>query len=146
MESPMDYFRRWKCHVTIRLYQFESLGNSVGKIVWHHHAVAYFQTNCIPRRRNRRYIPTDLETKLFPSVIPLVFSGFLVVSWAALWQASTVCQSSTDSLIFFGFNLNLLLVYSWYLVGGCYLDWQIQNFQFGLLSKGLGFLSSKCII
>ena len=119
MESPTDYFRRWfhrrfyrwKCHVTVRLSQFESLGNSVGKIVWRHHTVAYFQTNCIPHRRNRwyiptkifrryiptvsptglsrRYIPTDFETELFPSVIitdrkiplviPLVFSGFLVV-------------------------------------------------------------------
>jgi len=111
MESPTDYFRRWfhrwQCHVTVRLSQFESLGNSVGKIAWRHHAVAYFQTNCIPRRRNRRYIPmeifcrfiptglyrryipTDFETELFPSVIitdgifpsviPLVFSSFLVV-------------------------------------------------------------------
>jgi len=71
---------------------------SVGKIVWRHHAVAYFQTNWILRRQNRRYIPmdifrqyipTDLETELFPSVyitdeifpsvIPLLFSGFLVV-------------------------------------------------------------------
>jgi hypothetical protein len=54
---------------------------SVGKIAWRHHAVAYFQTNCILHRRNRRYIPTkifhryiptevptDLETELFPSV------------------------------------------------------------------------------
>ena len=112
MESPTDSFCRWKCRVTVRLSQFESLG----KIVWRHHAIAYFQTNCIPRRRNgryipttyfrqyiptisptglgRRYIPTDFETELcpsviitdglFPSVIPLVFSSFLVVlrvSW-----------------------------------------------------------------
>jgi hypothetical protein len=63
---------------------------SVGKIAWRHHAVAYFQTNCILRRRNRRYIlteyfrryipmelptdlfrryiPTEFETELFPSV------------------------------------------------------------------------------
>jgi hypothetical protein len=80
---------------------------SVDKIAWRHHAVAYFQTNCIPRQRNRRYIPmeyfcryiltvlptgffrryipTDFETKLFQSVyitdgkIPSVFSSFLVV-------------------------------------------------------------------
>jgi len=96
---------------SLLLSQFESLGNSVGKIVWRHHAVAYFQTNCIPRRRNgwyiptkyfrqytptisptdigRRYILTEFETELcslviindeiFSSVIPLVFSGFLVV-------------------------------------------------------------------
>ena len=76
-----------------------------------HHVVASFQTNCIFRRRNgryipteyfrrhiptvssrdlvRRYIPTDFETELLPSVIitdgkipsviPLVFSDFLVV-------------------------------------------------------------------
>jgi len=109
MESPTEvihrwfhrWFRRWQCHVTVRLSQFESLGNFVSKIVWRHHVVAYFQTNCIPRRRNsryiptkyfrwyiptvsptslgRRYIPTDFETELCPSVIPLVFSGFLVV-------------------------------------------------------------------
>jgi len=28
------YFHRWKCHVTVWLSQFESLGHSVGKIVW----------------------------------------------------------------------------------------------------------------
>jgi len=65
-----------------------------------HHAVASFQTKCIVRRRYgryiptnifcryiltvsltelvHRYIPTDFETE-FLSVIPLVFSGFLVV-------------------------------------------------------------------
>jgi hypothetical protein len=86
------------CHVTVRLSQFESLSHSVGKIIWRHHAVAYFQTNCITGRQNGRYIPTvsptdlgcryipiDFETELFPSVIitdgkiPLDFSGFLVV-------------------------------------------------------------------
>jgi len=96
------------------LYGYHSLNPSVisvGKIAWRHHAVAYFQTNCIFHRRNRRYIPTeifrryipmelptewvrryiptDFETELFPSVyitdgkipsvIPLLFSGFLVV-------------------------------------------------------------------
>jgi len=71
------------------LYGYLSLNPSVisvGKIAWRHHAVAYFQTNCILRRRNRwyipteifrryiptdlfrRYIPTDLETELFLSV------------------------------------------------------------------------------
>ena len=98
MESPTDsfrrwfhrWFRRWQCHVTVRLSQFKSLGHSVGKIVWRHHVVAYFQTNCIPHRRNGRYIPTDFETELFlsviitdgkiPLVILLVFSGFLVVN------------------------------------------------------------------
>jgi len=96
------------------LYGYLSLNPlviSVGKIFWRHHAVAYFQTSCVTRRRNRRYIPTeyfrryipmvsptdlfrryiptDFETELFPSVyitdgiipsvIPLLFSGFLVV-------------------------------------------------------------------
>ena len=45
-----------------------------------HHVVASFQTNCILHRRNGRYIPTDFETELFPSIILLVFSGFLVVN------------------------------------------------------------------
>ena len=72
------------------LYGYLSLNPlvmSVGKITWRHHAVAYFQTNCIPCRRNRRYIPTDFETELLytdgkiPSVIPLVFSDFLVVTY-----------------------------------------------------------------
>jgi hypothetical protein len=70
-----------------------------------HHAVASFQTKCIVRRRYGRYltteyysryiptvssmelvrwyIPSDFETEFSPSVIPLViplvFSGFLVV-------------------------------------------------------------------
>jgi len=84
-----QWFHRLQCHVTVRLSQFESLGHFISKIIWRHHAVAYFQTNCIPRRWNGRYIPTDLETELcpsviitdiiVPSVIPLVFSGFLVV-------------------------------------------------------------------
>jgi hypothetical protein len=103
---------------------------SVGKIAWRHHAVAYFQTNCIPHRRNRRYrpteyfrryiskvsptglfrwyIPTDFETKLFlsvyitdgkiPSVILLVFSGFLVV-WDVLHFD---CDSATQSFLQLG--------------------------------------------
>jgi len=39
------------------LYGYLSLNPSVmsvGKIAWRHHAVAYFQTNCILRRQNRR--------------------------------------------------------------------------------------------
>jgi len=89
------------------LYGYLSLNPSiifVGKIAWRHHAVAYFQTSCIPRRRNRRYIPmvspmdlfrryipTDFEMELFPSVyitdrkipsvIPLLFSGFSGSDW-----------------------------------------------------------------
>jgi len=46
------------------LYGYLSLNPSVmpvGKIAWRHHAVAYFQTNCILRRQNRRYIlPTEI--------------------------------------------------------------------------------------
>ena len=87
------------------LYDYLSLNPSVmsvGKIAWRHHAFSYFQINCIPRQRHRRYIPTELPTEKFrryiptnfetellssvyitdgtiPSVIPLVFSGFLVV-------------------------------------------------------------------
>jgi len=72
MASPTDYFRRWfrrwQCHVTVRLSQFESLDKSVGKIIWCHHAVAYFQTNCIPRRRNRRYIPMEIFRRYIPTV------------------------------------------------------------------------------
>jgi hypothetical protein len=33
------WFHRWQCHVTVRISQFESLGHSVGKIGWRHHAV-----------------------------------------------------------------------------------------------------------
>jgi len=28
------WFRWWKCHVTVGLSRFESLGHSIGKIVW----------------------------------------------------------------------------------------------------------------
>jgi hypothetical protein len=98
------------------LYDYLSLNPlviSVGKIAWRHHAVAYFQTSCIPRRRNRRYIPTvsptdlfhryiptDFETELFssvyitdekiPSVIPLLFSSFLVVEQLELKMDSII--------------------------------------------------------
>jgi hypothetical protein len=54
-----------------------------------HRTVATFQTNCIGHQRYGRYIPTELEMELFPSVkitdekipsvIPLVFAGFMVV-------------------------------------------------------------------
>ena len=78
MESPTDYFRRWfhrrfrrwKCHVTVQLSQFESLENSVGKIVWRHHAVAYFQTNGMPHRRNGRYIPMEYFCRYIRTVSP----------------------------------------------------------------------------
>jgi hypothetical protein len=29
-----QWFRQWKCHVTVRLTRFESVGHSIGKIVW----------------------------------------------------------------------------------------------------------------
>jgi hypothetical protein len=50
----------------------------VGKIAWRHHAVAYFQTNCILRRYIptdifRRYILTVLPTNLFRRYIPTDF-------------------------------------------------------------------------
>jgi len=76
MESPTEgirrwfhrRFRRWKCHITERLSQFESLGHSIGKIIWRHHAVAYFQTNSMPCRRNGRYIPTNYFCRYIPTV------------------------------------------------------------------------------
>jgi hypothetical protein len=43
---------------------------SVGKIAWRHHAVAYFQTNCILRRQNRWYIPTEYFHRYIPTEIP----------------------------------------------------------------------------
>jgi len=55
------------------LYGYLSLNPSVmsvGKIVWRHHAVAYFQTNCILRRQNRRYIPTDIFRRYIPTEVP----------------------------------------------------------------------------
>ena len=101
---------------------------SVGKIAWRHHVVAYFQTSCITRRRNRRYIPTGSPTELFrryiptdfemelfpsvyitdgkiPSVIPLLFSGFLVViqvSWpeSRVWQIKSSWQITWEDLSF----------------------------------------------
>ena len=67
-----------------------------------HHTVVTFQKNCIVHRRYGRYIPTnvfhryittvsltdgicryiptDFETELYSSVIPLVFADFLIVS------------------------------------------------------------------
>jgi hypothetical protein len=48
-----------------------------------HPAVAIFKKNFSPSAMPsvffRRVIPTDFETELFPSVIPLVLSDFLVV-------------------------------------------------------------------
>jgi hypothetical protein len=113
------------------LYGYLSLNPSVmsvGKIAWRHHAFSYFQTNCISRRRHRRYIPTeifrryiptelptekfcryiptDFETELFlsvyitdgniPSVIPLVFSGFLVVNYDGSWHNSRRDENKTE--------------------------------------------------
>jgi hypothetical protein len=118
MESPTDTFCRYTrrlfhrrlCHVTVRRSRFESLGHSIGKIIWknlRHHTVATFQKNYIIRQRYGRYIPTvspmgivcqyiptELETELFSSVIftdekisaviPLVFADFLVMYWSKL--------------------------------------------------------------
>jgi hypothetical protein len=77
------------------LYGYHSLNPSVIPSVKssektpRHHAIASFQTKCIVRRRYGRYIPLDFEMefspsvittdRIVPSVIPLVFSGFLVV-------------------------------------------------------------------
>ena len=90
------------------LYDYLSLNPSVIPSVKssektpRHHVVASFQTKCIVHRRYGRYIPTvsptelvhryipsDFETEfsssvittngIFSSIIPLVFSGFLVV-------------------------------------------------------------------
>jgi len=44
-----------------------------------HPAVAIFKKHFSPSVFFRRVIPTDFETELFPSVIPLVLSDFLVV-------------------------------------------------------------------
>jgi len=55
------------------LYGYHSLNLSVlsvGKIAWRHHAVAYFQTKCIFRRWNRRYIPTDIFRRYIPTALP----------------------------------------------------------------------------
>ena len=110
MESLTDtfrrWFRRWMCHVAVRLSRFESLGHFVGKIVWKKSTSSHhcnFPKNYLIHQWYGRYIPTvsptdifcryiqtELETELFPSVkitnekspsvIPLVFSGFLVVN------------------------------------------------------------------
>jgi hypothetical protein len=61
------------CHITVRLSQFESLSHCVGKIIWRHHAVAYFQTNCITRRQNGQYIPTISPMDLGCRYIPIDF-------------------------------------------------------------------------
>jgi len=55
------------------LYGYLSLNPSVisvGKIAWRHHVVAYFQTNCILRRRNRRYIPMERFCRYIPMELP----------------------------------------------------------------------------
>jgi hypothetical protein len=73
------------------LYDYLSLNPSVipsiksSEKAPRHHTIASFLTKCIVRR----YIPTDFETEFSPSVIttdeiflsviPLVFSDFLVV-------------------------------------------------------------------
>ena len=100
MESPTETFCRDSIgdsasEGATSLYGYLGLNPSVipsvkssGKKL-RHHTVATFQTNCIGHRRYGRYIPTDFETELFPSVIitdkkipsviPLVFADFLVV-------------------------------------------------------------------
>jgi hypothetical protein len=102
MESPTDTFRRytrwwvhrWMFHVTVRRSLFESLDHSVGKIVWKKYTSSHhcnFSKNYIICRWYGWYILTELETELFQlvkitnekiqSVIPLVFTNFLVVGW-----------------------------------------------------------------
>jgi len=78
------------------LYEDPGLNPSVIQLVKsseknpRHHTVATFQKNYIICRWYGRYIPTELETELYPSVkitdekilsvISLVFADFLVVS------------------------------------------------------------------
>jgi hypothetical protein len=74
MESPTDTFRRWfhrwfrqwKCHVTVQLSRFESVGHSVGKIVW--------KKSTSPHRCN-------FPNKLYrPSAIRSVYTDKLISS------------------------------------------------------------------
>jgi len=89
-------FYRWNHR---RIHSFgDSIGDSVGDSAMSLYGYLSLNPSVIPsvklsekifRRRYGRYIPTDFETefspsvittdRIFPSVIPLVFSGFLVV-------------------------------------------------------------------
>jgi len=58
--------------IATSLYGYHSLNPSVlsvGKIAWRHHVVAYFQTKCIFRRWNRRYIPTKIFRRYIPAAV-----------------------------------------------------------------------------
>jgi len=55
---------------TTSLYGYLSLNPSVisvSKITWRHHAVTYFQTNCILHRWNCRYIPMKIFRQYIPT-------------------------------------------------------------------------------
>jgi hypothetical protein len=80
MESLMNIFHRytrqwvhrWLCHITIRRSWLESLGHSVGKIIWKKFTSSHrwtFQKTYIICRQYGRYIPTEVEMKLFLSVM-----------------------------------------------------------------------------
>jgi hypothetical protein len=57
MESPTECIRRWQCHVTVRLSQFESLGHSVSKIIWKNSTSPY---HCI--FPNKLYRPSAIRS------------------------------------------------------------------------------------
>jgi hypothetical protein len=67
------------------LYGYLSLNPPVifvGKIAWRHHAVAYFQTSCIPRWRNCRYIPMEYFRRYIPTVLPMdLFCRYILIDF-----------------------------------------------------------------
>jgi len=89
MESPTDTFRRDSIGDYLSLNPSVIPSVILSERTPRHHAVASFQTKYIVRRRYGRYVLTTFEMELFlsviitdrkiPSVIPLVFAGFLVV-------------------------------------------------------------------
>jgi len=94
MESPTDTFHRWQCHVTVRLSQFESLGHSVGKIVW--------KNSTSPRRcifPNKMYSPSEIRSVYTDEHILSVYTDRISdgvspsVYTDRFWDGISVCNS-----------------------------------------------------
>ena len=141
MESPMKCFhrytcrwvRRWLCDITIRRSRFEFLDHSIGKTVWKKSMSSHRQwySRYIPTvsltKLVLRYIPTESETKLFssikitdvkcPSVIPLVFADFLVVTFIII---IIIITTTTTTTTLFYLILNPEKKYVFYSILPCF--------------------------
>jgi sensor histidine kinase YesM len=139
------------CDITIRRSRFEFLDHSIGKTVWKKSMSSHRQWygRYIPTvsltKLVLRYIPTESETKLFssikitdvkcPSVIPLVFADFLVVTFIIIITTTT---TTTTTLFYLILNPEK----NTYFTQSC----RVSNTQCSFLGGEKRYISAKSLV